>query len=409
MKKYVIQHIQYLQFSLIIFQFLSCFLLLLYLNHAWVQDCITIIGIMGDEVSSLSPAETMNRIFADWDNTSCYQSGFRYLQSAGYGGIGRILLYKHHWILLLASGMMFLLGMEGLIWLGKLKKKQVKQEKKQLLQWVQDRENLHIETFWFLQQGGIDGELLDAVRNLKLTGIRKQNLYEEDRKQILQYMEDISHHLKTPLAVIRTVCERILYRNQFTEEMENCMTQVEQMSGMISDLLKLGRYDYGKLKLKMRKVSIGELIESIGQDMDVLLMKKNLELEYHGEDTEDWYCDPDQIREAIENLVKNCIEHSQDGVIRIKTESIGSTHHLMIQDCGTGFAHGEEAELFERYSMGSRRAKDSSGLGLAITARIMELHYGRVRAENGEMGGAVFHLYLPGLEDEAIYREEAIV
>lgn len=404
MKKNILQYYTKIQSYLMMFHIFTCLLLILYLNHTWVRDCITLMGILEDS-NGISQVGTVNQVFHELGDRAAYKEGVRYLRSAGYEGIGKLLLYGRHVLVLLLFGLISFTVMAGLMKLRKIQKQQVEEEKGQLLQWVRDAENLHIETFGLLEQGGLDGALMDAVRNLKLLSVRKQDIYLEDRKQILCYMEDVSHHLKTPLAVIRTICEGIRNRNELTEEMENCMTQVEKMSQMISDLLKLGRYDYGKMKLEMKLVPIVQLIETIGQELDVLMMKKNLELDYEHTGPEDWYCDPEQIREAVENLLKNCIEHCQDGVIEIKTESAGSNHHLMIQDCGTGFSNGEELKLFERYSMGSRRAEGSSGLGLSITARIAELHYGRIHAENGKKGGAVFHLYLPNLEDEGIYQE----
>lgn len=404
MKKYILQYYTKLQSYLMVFHIAACLLLILYLNHVWVWDCITLMGIL-ENSNGVSQVGTMNQVFRELGDRAVYREGLRYLQSAGYEGIGKLLLYGRHLPVLVFFGLVSFTVMTGLVKLQKIQKEQVKEEKGQLVQWVRDAENLHIGTFALLDQGGLDGALMDEIRNLKLLSVRKQDLHTKERKQILCYMEDVSHHLKTPLAVIRTICEGIGHRNELSEEMNNCMIQVEKMSRMISDLLKLGRYDYGKIKLEMKPVSIVQLIETIGQEMDVLMMKKNLELVYEHTGPEDWYCDPEEIREAVENLLKNCIEHCRDGVIRIRTESVGTKHHLMIQDCGPGFSNGEERELFERYSTGSRRAEGSSGLGLSITARITELHYGRIRAENGNPGGAVFHLYLPELEEKGIYQE----
>lgn len=404
MKKYILQYYTKLQAYLMVFHIAVCLLLILYLNHVWVRDCITLMGILGNS-NGLSQVETMNQVFRELGDRAAYREGVRYLQSAGYEGIGKLLLYGRHLPVMVLFGLVSFAVMAGLVKLRKIKKQQVKEEKERLLEWVRDAKNLHIETFSLLAEGGLDGALMDAVRDLKLLSVRKQNLYQKDRQQILCYMEDVSHHLKTPLAVIRTICEGIRHRNELTEEMDRCMVQVEKMSRLISDLLKLGRYDYGKIVLEMKLVSIVQLMETIGQELDVLMMKKNLELACEHTGPEVWYCDPEEIREAVENLLKNCIEHCQDGVIRIRTESTGSNHHLMIQDCGTGFSNGEERELFQRYAVGSRRTADSTGLGLSITARIAELHYGRIHAENGKTGGALFHIILPNLEEKAIYQK----
>lgn len=404
MKKYILQYYSKLQSYLMVFHIAACLLLILYLNHLWVRDCITLMGILGNS-NGVSQVGTMNQVFRELGNREAYEEGLRYLQSAGYEGIGKLLLYGRHLPVLLLFGLVSFAVMAGLMKLREIKKQQVKEEKERLLEWVRDAKNLHIETFSLLAEGGLDGTLVDAIRDLKLLSVRKKNLYQKDRQQILCYMEDISHHLKTPLAVIRTICEGIRHRNELTEEMDRCMVQVEKMSRLISDLLKLGRYDYGKIKLEMQMVSIVQLMETIGQELDVLMMKKNLELVCEHTGPEVWYCDPEEIREAVENLLKNCIEHCQDGVIRIRTESTGSNHHLMIQDCGTGFSDGEERTLFQRYAVGSRRTGDSTGLGLSITARIAELHYGRIDAENGKTGGALFHIILPNLDEKAIYQK----
>ena len=175
MKKYILQYYIKLQSDLMLFHIAVCLLLILYLNHVWVQDCITLMGILGNS-NGLSQVETMNQVFRELGDRAAYREGLRYLQSAGYEGIGKLLLYGRHLPVMVLFGLVSFAVMAGLVKLREIKKQQVKEEKERLLEWVRDAKNLHIETFSLLAEGGLDGALMDAVRDLKLLSVRKQNL-----------------------------------------------------------------------------------------------------------------------------------------------------------------------------------------------------------------------------------------
>jgi two-component system sensor histidine kinase BaeS len=112
------------------------------------------------------------------------------------------------------------------------------------------------------------------------------------------------------------------------------------------------------------------------------------------------FIDPDRMMQALNNLVDNALRHTpQGGVVTVgATADAGSAIRLFVRDSGPGIAAEDLPHLFERFYRGDksrRRHEGGSGLGLAIARSIVEIHGGRIWAENAAGKGAVFTIALP--------------
>jgi signal transduction histidine kinase len=117
-----------------------------------------------------------------------------------------------------------------------------------------------------------------------------------------------------------------------------------------------------------------------------------------------WSCDPDRLREAIDNLVSNAIKYSPVGGIIELSLAIGDEGAVIrVKDDGAGLSQDDLARLFGRFQRLSAKptgGENSTGLGLFIVKRIVELHGGRVSAESPGPGlGATFTIRLPQAAD----------
>jgi signal transduction histidine kinase len=112
--------------------------------------------------------------------------------------------------------------------------------------------------------------------------------------------------------------------------------------------------------------------------------------------------DPDRLRDAIDNLLSNAIKYSPvGGSIGIELERRGNDTIVRIRDSGPGLSPEDMSRLFGRFQRLSAKptaGEGSTGLGLSIAKRIIDLHAGRLMGETAPGGGAIFSIALPDAE-----------
>lgn len=366
------------------------------LRQAALRQSVALFSLLAEENA---PARAVNRFFADPADGEAYEAGLRVLAETGYGEVYPALLAEPY---LLPTGC-FAAAAAALFLLFLLQR--------QILLRRQRREAETAADFF----GGPGDEepvfrdlpavLVTAMREMKRKLRRQQALHEEDNRKIMRYMEDISHQLKTPLTVIRVVCERTALRSPETESaMDTCLSQVDRIKDMIWKLLTLGRFDCGKARMRFAPTPVSELLEAATGGLQEIADKKGLRFSVETDGPDTWICDGFWMEEALGNVLKNCLEHTDQGVISIRCGFDNGIHKIVIRDHGDGIAQGCEAKLFDRYFFGDRTSRESNGLGLAIAAQVIRLHFGTITGKNCPDGGAEFVLTFPRL-DRRIYEK----
>lgn len=382
-------------FAMILVLIYSLFLL----NYSIRQNIITI-GIFSEQMDSKDLNYSINRIMSA-SSTNAYQEGITALQQAGYQNSYFQLFMRQFF-----SGVVFFVGFFLFFVIVYLlirlrRKKAYSLEIQEVVDWSNDT------SIELPEQNAIKylpSAVIMSISSLKKQLGRQKMIHEEDTARIMKYMENISHQLKTPLAVISATCERLSMNHPDTKEkMVVCLAQTDKMTALIRDFLQLGRFDCNKQKMQFEYISAAILIETVTNNLDVVAKKKQLSIAEYGEKDILWYCDVFWMEEILGNILKNCIEHSENGEISITYGHHGSMNQIVIKDCGIGLKDGFEKKIFERYSSIDRINIDGSGLGLSIAWQAMKLHFGTIIARNRQEGGVEFRLSFPQLDHETIY------
>jgi signal transduction histidine kinase len=231
-----------------------------------------------------------------------------------------------------------------------------------------------------------------------------RSLYQTTRNQNISASTDINLSLKhgTAYQNISTSIDDNHYVQQNTtvstgEGIQYAQTiadQAQRMTTLLSGLLTLSRMDAGSLELEHKPVDVEELLWSAGETVHPLISQKHQTLTYHITPchiTGDFHW----LVEAIINLLKNCTEHTQPGgEISITCESNPIYTKIIIEDNGSGAAKEDLPHLFQRFYRGKNAAKDSIGIGLALTKSIIERSRGEIKAQNRPEGGMRFSIKL---------------
>ncbi|GIE21411.1 sensor histidine kinase [Winogradskya humida] len=216
-----------------------------------------------------------------------------------------------------------------------------------------------------------------------------------------QLIDDASHELRSPLAIIRTNIDASLNAPEATiEERERAVAVVDRattrMSRLVEDLLATARRDASELT--DADVDLSELAREAGEES--FLPDRPLHLRFVTAEDLQLIGDADALRRAVGNLLSNAVRLAPvSSTVTVATGRTGSWLWLAVADEGPGIAPDDLPRVFDRFWRGSSPSKERrTGLGLAIVRQIVESHGGQVAAYS-ELGvGSTFVLWLPALD-----------
>jgi histidine kinase len=257
-----------------------------------------------------------------------------------------------------------------------------------------------------VETGGPDEiEALGRAFNEMATALERDA---KERDRIEQMKDDfvltVSHELRTPVTVVKgfaemLIAEKRLGANQ-REAAEVIAESASQLQGLIEDLLDLARSDAGKLRINPEPTSVRPLVQKIGRQIRPSFEEKNQKLTVSVEKAiPDVQADPDRIGQVISNLLTNANKYSQDGAkIRLSASKNGKAVEFEVSDTGPGLGTEQLEHVFERFwrgESGESQAVGGTGVGLAITKSLVEVHGGKISAESELGKGTTFRFTLP--------------
>lgn len=218
----------------------------------------------------------------------------------------------------------------------------------------------------------------------------------KEKQFLVDLLSDISHQLKTPLSSIIVyndiMLSKELPRSQEEIFLESNKNQLDKMNWLIKNLLKLARLDAKAVQFTKENQSLNE---TILESMDALMgkaYKENIEIKFHESGEIFLFHDRLWLEEAINNIIKNSIEHSSSGgKIDIYLSENPLFKRIIIEDKGEGISEDDLPHIFKRfYKSKSSKHNDSIGIGLALSKSIIEENNGLIEAQSTLGHGSKF-------------------
>ncbi len=254
----------------------------------------------------------------------------------------------------------------------------------------------------FLLSDNEEGELSilrSEIRKMTVRLREAADLLRQDKKRLSDAMADISHQLRTPLTSMQLTLS-LLASDSLPDKRRLALTyelreSLERVDWLVKTLLKLSGIDAGTISFASEERTVAEwvarAVEPFAIPMELREQKLTLRV---GE--ERFRGDLRWCAEALENLLKNCMEHTPaGGEIRVESQETALFVELTVRDSGTGFDKRDLPRLFERFYRGKNAAKGSAGIGLAFARAVLEAQGASIRAENPPEGGALFRIRFP--------------
>jgi signal transduction histidine kinase/DNA-binding response OmpR family regulator len=245
-------------------------------------------------------------------------------------------------------------------------------------------------------------ELAEAHRDLehKADELAKASLYKS------QFLANMSHELRTPLNAIIGFSE-LLYDDavpadapQAKEFLNDILTSGRHLLGLINDVLDLAKVESGKLEFHPEPCRLSMVIGEVVGILRTTATSKGLRIETAIPSAlDDVNLDPARLKQVFYNFLSNALKFTPAGgrvIARVLPED-GDCIRIEVEDTGRGIALEEQVRLFVEFQQAREGAKriDGTGLGLALTKRIVEAQGGSVGVRSVVGEGSVFHAVLP--------------
>ncbi len=232
---------------------------------------------------------------------------------------------------------------------------------------------------------------------LKLTVQLREQAWslKKDKEYLSDSIADISHQIRTPLTSINIILS-LISKPDLPEERKKALfneleTLLRRIDWLITTLLKISKLDTGTVKFKKEKIMVSQLISLAVAPIAISLELREQEINTKIKGNESFIGDLSWTIEAIENILKNCMEHTQrGGSIKITAFENPLFTEIIIKDNGPGIEKEDLPHLFERFYKGKNSNVQSFGIGLALARAIIASQNGTIKAENAPEGGAKF-------------------
>lgn len=220
------------------------------------------------------------------------------------------------------------------------------------------------------------------------------------KKDLKDTLADISHQLKTPITSILIILDNIIDnpdmdKNTREDFIRDIKRELLNMNFLALNLLKLSKLDSNTVHFIKKEVSLDEIVTSSIKNIAPLCDLKNITIIKNLEPGIKINCDLNWQVEAITNILKNCVEHSQENSkIDITTSANKVYLSIKIRDYGDGISEKDLPHIFERFYKGASSSSNSIGIGLSLAKKIIESNDGLINVETGPDGTTFTIKYL---------------
>ena len=240
--------------------------------------------------------------------------------------------------------------------------------------------------------------------------IQAEKLREADKRKS-RFFANVSHEFRTPLTLILEPLERKLSRQQPSlapqdrQDLLLMQRNAKRLHELINQLLDLAKLEAGKMRLKVDIGNLGTFFQRIAASFQELSAREEIHFTYTMDELGQAYFDEEKLEKIVYNLLSNAFKFtSKSGhvTMQVKMEFANklNTHILQITifDTGLGIPSESLGKLFERFyqvDSSSTKENDGSGIGLALTKELVELHRGKIQVKTQQGKGSSFRVEIP--------------
>lgn len=249
------------------------------------------------------------------------------------------------------------------------------------------------------------GLLADSLNTLSSRLQEKITQLEAQEQIRREFVTNVAHEIKTPLAIMQGFTETMLdglVKDEREREtyLGNILDEINRLKRLVNEILDLKRMEEGHFDYDKEPCDLKVLIDRVLGKLNQLIEQKGINLELNLEKRLPHVtCNSDRMERVFINLIDNAVRHTPEGgKISIHVTSKVNQVHIRIRDTGVGISPEDLPMIWERFYKADKsrsRIQGGTGLGLAIVKRIVEAHGGQINVESKLNEGTFFNIVLP--------------
>ncbi|WPR71382.1 ATP-binding protein [Flavobacterium sp. NG2] len=258
--------------------------------------------------------------------------------------------------------------------------------------------------------------LQSLKHNIEIEQLEKDNVKEINAAK-LRFFSNISHEIKTPLTLISGPVESLFERFRNDEEVLGTLKIVQKQSQKISKLIDqvhdFQKADANQLKMNFTYFNFDAFIDELISEYEFLASMEGKTIKANKANESVYvYADKDKIEKILNNLITNAFKYTKEkDTITIEYEVENNDLLIAVKDEGRGIDSEDLPHVFERFYQSKKKEYiyyGGSGIGLAFSKQLVEMHYGFISAESTLGEGTTIHIRLPIIHDEYTEDQELI-
>lgn len=216
-----------------------------------------------------------------------------------------------------------------------------------------------------------------------------------------QWLADISHELRTPIAILKSELEAIDdgIREFDKETLQSLTHEVKRINNLVNDLYELTLADLGAMKYQMREMDISSCLKAVIETYRDRFKSSEIDLSESISEASIFLGDSYRLEQLFTNLIENTLRYTDSpGKLIIDLIEDNENIQITFSDSAPGVATDVIEKIFDRFfreELSRSREKGGAGLGLAICHEIVEAHSGEIKAEPSDLGGLSIQILLP--------------
>lgn len=239
--------------------------------------------------------------------------------------------------------------------------------------------------------------LKNDIYKVTLMLSEQRSLLQQDKIKLTDAISDISHQLKTPLTSMTVMADLLrdpeLPQAKRTEFTRNIRIQLERIDWLVTSLLKLSKIEAKTVPFKKDRVPVKMLVQKALEPVLIPMDIKDISVSVQGEETVAFLGDLHWTAEALINILKNCVEHTEEGgAIAVSFSENALFTEIIIEDNGKGIPKEDLPYIFKRFYKGKNASEGSIGIGLSMAHSMITSQNGVIDVASDKDKGTQFRI-----------------